>query len=243
MRLIGALAAVAAMVATAASAQDVDLTGQYRCVQGCDFGDQPAFVTQNGWNLNLTNEAGVPSRAWIDWRGHIWAERWQQGAIYSLDGMTIQFDRGTVWQRIVYEPAIEYPPPPTRPAKVRKGTPVTAVAPAARVPAPIRTVAPAAVAAFDGGWSVLILTQSGSCDRSYRYGVRIAQGNVIGDGGEAAAVQGRVAPNGAVRVSVSAGGQRADGEGRLSRAAGSGTWAGQGSFGACAGVWRAERRG
>jgi hypothetical protein len=215
MRSVSALAVAAAMVATGASAQGIDLTGQYRCVQGCDFGDQPAFVTQNGWNLNLTNEAGAASRAWIDWRGHIWAERWQQGAIYS----------------------------PTRPAKVRKGTPVTAVAPAARVPAPIRTVAPAAAAAFDGSWSVLILTQSGSCDRSYRYGVRIAQGNVIGDGGEAAAVQGRVAPNGAVRVSVSAGGQRADGEGRLSRAAGSGTWAGQGSFGACAGVWRAERRG
>ena len=29
------------------------------------------------------------------------------GAIYSPDGMTIQFDRGTVWQR-----AIDLPPPP-----------------------------------------------------------------------------------------------------------------------------------
>ena len=91
----------AALVATQASAQGVNLTGRYLCVQLCEAGGQVAFVTQNGWNLNLLNEVGEPSRAWIDWYGHIWAERWNEGAIYSTDGMTIQFDNGTVWAKSV----------------------------------------------------------------------------------------------------------------------------------------------
>ena len=103
---ICALTIVATCFATEASAQGVNLTGQYRCVQLCRNGlvGQPALVTQNRWNLNLLNEAGEPSRAWVDWTGHIWAESWNQGAIYSADGMTIQFDRGTVWQRDLGEP-------------------------------------------------------------------------------------------------------------------------------------------
>ncbi|HML07056.1 MAG TPA: hypothetical protein VK430_02865 [Xanthobacteraceae bacterium] len=91
----------------------LNLSGEFRCVQGCAVGPPAlAYVTQNGWELNLVNEAGDPSRAWIDWPGHIWAERWNEGAIYSPDGLTIQFDRGTVWQRVV-----EVPVPATRRAK------------------------------------------------------------------------------------------------------------------------------
>ena len=94
------------MAATDAYAQDGNLTGQFRCVQMCTGGSQgqPAYVTQNGSNLNLLNEAGEPSRAWIDWSGHIWAEGWNQGAIFSPDGMVIQFDRGTIWQRDMATP-------------------------------------------------------------------------------------------------------------------------------------------
>jgi hypothetical protein len=29
---------------------------------------------------------------------------------------------------------------------------------------------------FDGAWSVLIITDAGTCDRTYRYGIRIAVG-------------------------------------------------------------------
>ena len=95
-----AVALLGALVATPASAQGVDLSGAYRCIQGC-VGPGPAFVTQNGWDLNLTNEAGQPSRAWIDYPGHIWAQYWNEGAVYAPDGMTIQFDRGSVWQRVI----------------------------------------------------------------------------------------------------------------------------------------------
>jgi hypothetical protein len=52
--------------------------------------------------MNLVNEAGIPSRAWIDYPGHIWVQNWNEGAVYSPDGMIIQFDHGTVWQRVVW---------------------------------------------------------------------------------------------------------------------------------------------
>jgi len=100
------LVALSTLVASAGSAQVVvNLSGPYQCVQNC-AGPGPAFVTQNGWDLNLTNEVGQPSRAWIDFPGHIWAQYWNEGAVYSPDGMTIQFDRGTVWQRILPQPLL-----------------------------------------------------------------------------------------------------------------------------------------
>jgi hypothetical protein len=120
-----------------------------------------------------------------------------------------------------------------------RGSNAFASAPATRLPA-ARTRAGSG--AFDGNWSVLIQTQSGECDRAYRYGVQIQNGEIFNSGGEPIALEGRVAPSGAVRVSVGAGGQEARGAGRLSRTSGSGSWRGQGSRGACAGTWVAERR-
>jgi hypothetical protein len=104
---VGALIVSAATVAVAQTV--ANLSGTYRCIENC-AGPGPAFVTQNGWELNITNEAGVPTRAWIDWPGHIWAQNWNEGAVYSPDGVTIQFDRGSIWQRIVGQPgeAIAY---------------------------------------------------------------------------------------------------------------------------------------
>src|SRR5262249_35083023 len=100
--LLSAIAVAAALVTTSASAQGIDMTGQYRCVQVCTEGlaGQTAFITQgNGAEMNLVNEAGQPARGWFDRYGHFWVERWNEGAVVSPDGMTIQFDRGTVWQR------------------------------------------------------------------------------------------------------------------------------------------------
>jgi hypothetical protein len=97
------IAAVAALTATAASAQSINLSGAYRCIEKCRAAPgAPAFVTQNGPNLNLVNEAGQPSRAWPDTfapTSRIWADDWNTSAVYSPDGMTIQFDNGTIWQR------------------------------------------------------------------------------------------------------------------------------------------------
>ena len=91
----------AALAATGASAQSVNLTGMYTCVQMCR-GELPAYVTQNGPEINLLTEAGVPSRAWPDWNwpaNRIWIDAFQQSAVYTPDGMIIQFDNGTIWQR------------------------------------------------------------------------------------------------------------------------------------------------
>jgi hypothetical protein len=111
------LSVALAMFATDAVAQNVDLSGAYRCVQLCrpGFETAPAYVTQNGWNLNVVDEAGASSRAWIDWPGHIWVPNWNEGAIFSADGSTIHFDHGRIWQR-----GFEPPPPPPPPRNRRK---------------------------------------------------------------------------------------------------------------------------
>jgi hypothetical protein len=105
---------------------------------------------------------------------------------------------------------------------------------------PAAAPAYAAAAAFDGQWSVLIVTQKGTCDRAYRYPVKISNGTV-GYAGEASFnVSGKVGDNGAVIVTVSRGDRSAKGTGRMSATDGSGIWiAGAGD---CSGTWTAERR-
>jgi hypothetical protein len=119
MRMISCtIAMLAALATTGASAQSVNLTGTYRCVQVCQQGlvGYLAHVTQNGPDINLLNEAGEPARAWPDWFApatRIWIERWNEGAVYSPDGMTIQFDNGTIWER-------DLGPPPAPAAPLRR---------------------------------------------------------------------------------------------------------------------------
>jgi len=112
---------------------------------------------------------------------------------------------------------------------------ILAAALLAPVPASARTV-------YDGNWSVLIVTNKGTCDRAYRYGLSIRNGAVIYEGSAAVNVAGRVSDNGAVSVKVWAGSQGASGSGRLSRTDGSGVWRGIGSMGSCSGTWTADRR-
>ena len=105
-------------------------------------------------------------------------------------------------------------------------------------PAP---AAPASVAQFDGNWSVSIVTDSGSCDRGYRYALRIADGRIYYDN-PSFSVSGQVNARGQVSVTVGAGGQSASGIGRLSRDYGEGTWIGRSASDQCSGHWEAERR-
>jgi hypothetical protein len=111
-KALGTMALLAALSATGASAQvqGVDLNGRYRCVALCVGGPGGfAFITQYGWQLNVVNEAGQASRAWVEYPGRIWVDQETQGAIYSPDGLTVQFDHGRIWQR-----ALELPPPRIR---------------------------------------------------------------------------------------------------------------------------------
>src|SRR5262245_65688909 len=78
---------------------------------------------------------------------------------------------------------------------------------------------------FDGIWSVTIITDSGACDRAYRYPLRIANGRVHqASEGESFNIFGHVKPSGRVVVAVSRDGQRADGSGRLWGRRGTGVW-------------------
>ena len=92
---------------------------------------------------------------------------------------------------------------------------------------------------YDGLWSVVIVTEKGACDRAYRYPIRIRNGALVAEGSSPATINGKVASNGQVTVTVSAGNKSATGSGRLSGAAGTGSWHG----GECSGTWEAERRG
>jgi hypothetical protein len=100
-----------------------------------------------------------------------------------------------------------------------------------------------AQSAYDGGWSVVIMTRAGACESGIRYGVQIVGGQVVSAAGGGAEVRGRVSPSGAVAVSVQAGGQWASGSGHLNRAGGGGVWHGQGNAGTCSGTWVAQRSG
>ena len=104
------------------------------------------------------------------------------------------------------------------------------------LPAPVS----ATKAAFDGGWSVLIVTEKGTCDRAYRYPVKIENGSVGYAGSASFTVAGKVGDNGALTVTVSRGSQSATGTGRISATDGSGTW--KAASGECSGTWTAERR-
>lgn len=121
--------------------------------------------------------------------------------------------------------------------------PASALAALAILMASVVPASPAAIAAkpnFDGQWSVLIVTEKGTCDRAYRYPVRIENGAVGYAGSAAFNVSGKVGDNGAVTVTVSRGSQSARGTGRMSGTDGAGTWvAGSGE---CSGTWTAERR-
>src|SRR5580693_180752 len=90
----------------------------------------------------------------------------------------------------------------------------------------------AATPSYDGLWSVVIVTEKGTCDRAYRYPVRISNGAVQNDGPSLINVSGSVRGNGAVTVLVSAGDKSASGTGRLAGKVGGGKWSG----GECAGT-------
>jgi hypothetical protein len=118
---------------------------------------------------------------------------------------------------------------------------VAAKTPHAKTLAP-RPAAAAPAVNFDGRWSVVIITDAGSCDRAYRYGVRIQGGRVSYAGDASVSFSGTVSNDGRVSVSVRAGSQSASGSGRLSGNSGGGTWSGASPNNRCSGTWEAERR-
>ena len=104
--------------------------------------------------------------------------------------------------------------------------------------AAITTTSTFAVPAYDGLWSVSIITEKGDCDRGYRYPIRIQNGTLANAGSVKVDIAGKVQPTGAITVTLNAAGKSANGSGRLSGDIGEGHWSG----GECSGTWTAERR-
>jgi len=95
---------------------------------------------------------------------------------------------------------------------------------------------------FDGRWSVVIITDAGTCDRSYRYGLVVSHGRIYYEGDSSVTISGGVDPRGRLSVSLRYGQSAAQGSGRLSRSDGEGRWQGASSGSRCSGHWLAERR-
>jgi hypothetical protein len=97
---------------------------------------------------------------------------------------------------------------------------------------------------FDGNWSVLVVTETGNCDRAYRYPVGVVGGIVRytpQPGAPTVDLSGRVDANGRVNVRIRRGADTLTAMGRIEDGRGSGTW--RTPTRGCSGYWQAERRG
>ena len=108
MKMLVCIIGTFTVISMTESAQAVNLTGRYRCIQNCAVGSigESGYVKQSEWSLNVWSQTGASSRAWVDWFSpyRMWLENWNEGAVYSVDGMIIRFDRGTIWQRDLRQP-------------------------------------------------------------------------------------------------------------------------------------------
>jgi hypothetical protein len=95
---------------------------------------------------------------------------------------------------------------------------------------------------FDGDWTVQILTERGTCDRSSSYNVVVLDGVIHYTTVTSLSMHGTVTPHGAVTVNLTHHEERASGSGHLLSHSGGGAWHGVGKDGACSGRWEAHRR-
>jgi hypothetical protein len=94
---------------------------------------------------------------------------------------------------------------------------------------------------FDGNWSVTITTETGTCIRSRRVVVQVADGLVTYAGAEQVTAEGRVGDNGIVDVRFVYETDRLEAGGSVSGGMGSGSWSSPNNN--CSGSWMARRAG
>ena len=97
----------------------------------------------------------------------------------------------------------------------------------------------AAMTAYDGQWSLSIVTERGPCDATYNFQVLVENGIVRHP--NLVRFRGRVYSRGTVRVSVGVMDKYASGSGKLSKTAGRGRWTGRSGTDRCSGHWTAQR--
>jgi hypothetical protein len=110
----------------------------------------------------------------------------------------------------------------------------------------VLTIAGGPTAAFadgyDGNWTVLVITERGTCDRNYSYDVSVSHGKIHYPSYTSVSLYGTVSLQGAVMVSIRHHDDIATGSGRLMARTGNGGWRGAGKNGSCSGHWKANRR-
>ena len=107
----------------------------------------------------------------------------------------------------------------------------------------VGATASAAPAAYNGTWRVQMVTDSGSCDRSYSYAVAIQNGAaryIPAAGDSPATISGGVGPDGSVALTLQRSIATANASGRLQGSTGAGTW--KLAMLGCSGRWTASRR-
>ncbi|MEG9529648.1 MAG: hypothetical protein MIL41_28395 [Hyphomicrobiales bacterium] len=95
---------------------------------------------------------------------------------------------------------------------------------------------------FDGAWSVVAMTESGTCTGPYRYPIVIRDGQVDEAGGNGVDASGHAGEDGRITGTIRRGLANVAVSGRLSGAAGRGRWTLSG-LGSCSGRWTARRTG
>lgn len=117
---------------------------------------------------------------------------------------------------------------------------LTALALAAGLSPPALAAAASEPGAYNGTWTVELVTESGLCSARYSYAVAIRDGQVqLASAAEPGTrMSGRVGPDGTVGLSVSNGSASGAASGRLQAQGGAGTWK-VSAF--CSGRWTARR--
>ena len=94
---------------------------------------------------------------------------------------------------------------------------------------------------FDGSWNVVLITQSGACERSGQVTGQIVNGALVYSAGDVS-VSGRVTSEGELKGKATMGPYFLIGSGRLVSNSGSGTWQAVSPAGPCSGIWNAKRQ-
>ncbi len=98
----------------------------------------------------------------------------------------------------------------------------------------------ASAGAFDGRWSILVVTRQGTCD-VYRWNVGVGAGRITDIGDDVARAAGRIDASGKVSVTLTRGTDVLSATGAMQGDSGSGSW--RSPSRSCSGTWQAERRG
>jgi hypothetical protein len=95
-------------------------------------------------------------------------------------------------------------------------------------------------AAFDGDWSVEVVTTKGGCQGVFRFPLRVTGGSIIYSGAASTTARGGIDPRGRVNAQFRNGNDVLDASGHVTQTAGSGSW--HSPSRECAGSWTAARR-